>query len=78
MSLSHIVASALREELDRRSKIDALDAYLAELDRELGPISAEDAAAAVEWVDGLLAGSTPQADGRHLRPPAVAPYEGSV
>ena len=56
LNVSRVATSALVEELDRLSKIDALDAYLAELERELGPISTEEDAAAVAWVDGKFAG----------------------
>ena len=57
LNVSRVATSALVEELDRLSKIDALDAYLAELERELGPISTEEDAAAVSWVDGVVSGS---------------------
>ena len=57
LNVSRVATSALLAELDRRSKIDALDAYLAELERELGPISAEEDAAAAAWVDGVVSGS---------------------
>ncbi len=57
LNVSRVATSALVEELDRRSKIDALDAYLAELERELGPVSAEEGAAAAAWVDGVVSGS---------------------
>ena len=54
LNVSALAAAALEEELDRRAKVAALDAYLSELDRELGPVSAEEAAAAHEWVDALV------------------------
>lgn len=78
LDVSRIATVALVEALDRQSKIDALDAYLDELEHELGPVSAEEAAAATAWVDGLLAGSTPQTEHRQLLPPAVPSDEGSV
>ena len=49
LNVSRIAAAALAEELDRRAKIDALDDYLREVDVALGPVSAEDEAAAREW-----------------------------
>ena len=52
LNVSRVATSALLAELDRRSKIDALDAYLAELERELGPISAEEDAAAAACLPG--------------------------
>lgn len=78
LNVSQIATAALLDELDRQGKIDALDAYLAESESELGPISIEEAAAAIEWVDRLLAGSVQRAEHRQLGPPAVAPHEGSV
>lgn len=56
LNVSRVATSALLEELDRRSKIDALDAYLAELEREFGPISVKEGAAAAAWVDGVVSG----------------------
>ena len=54
LNLSRVATVALVEELDRRSKINALDTYLAELDRELGPIPADERTAAVAWVDEVI------------------------
>ena len=54
LNVSRLATTALVEELDRRSKIDALDAYLAQLDVELGPISSDEQARAIAWVDQLL------------------------
>jgi hypothetical protein len=42
-------------ELDRRAKIAELDAYLAELDAELGPPGDQELTAAREWADQLTA-----------------------
>ena len=54
LNLSRIATAALVDELDRRNKIDALDAYLAELDQKLGPIPPDERAAAAAWVDQLV------------------------
>lgn len=54
LNVSRLATAALIEELDRRSKIEALDAYLAELERELGPIPADEQAAATVWVDQAI------------------------
>ena len=51
LNVSRVAAAALAEELDRQAKIAALDAYLAELDDELGPVPPDDAQAAKEWAD---------------------------
>jgi hypothetical protein len=64
LNVSRVATSALVEELDRRGKIDALDAYLAELERDLGPVSAEERAAAAAWVDGVVSGSVARTDSR--------------
>jgi post-segregation antitoxin (ccd killing protein) len=55
LNVSRLAASAITEELDRLAKIQALDAYLAKMDDELGPVSAQEAAAAKKWVDQLVA-----------------------
>ena len=47
-------AADLAEELDRRAKIAALDAYLAEMDAELGPVPDAELQDAAAWVDGLM------------------------
>lgn len=49
LNVSRVATAALSEELDRRAKVAALDDYLRELDVALGPVSAEDEAAAREW-----------------------------
>jgi Post-segregation antitoxin CcdA len=54
LNVSRLATAALIEELDRRSKIEALDAYLAELERELGPIPTDEQAAATVWVDQAI------------------------
>lgn len=51
LNVSRTAATALAEELDRRAKVAALDSYLRELDIALGPIGADDEAAAREWAD---------------------------
>lgn len=61
LNVSRLATTALVEELDRRNKIDDLDAYLAQLERELGPVTADEQAAAAAWADHVL---TPQAPGR--------------
>jgi post-segregation antitoxin (ccd killing protein) len=55
LNVSRIAAAALAEELDRRAKIAALDAYLAEMDAELGPVPEADRQEAAAWADRLVA-----------------------
>jgi post-segregation antitoxin (ccd killing protein) len=50
LNISQLASKAIVDELDRRAKIAALDEYLAELDAEMGPVSAEDQARADAWV----------------------------
>jgi len=54
LNVSRLAAAALAEELDRRAKIDELDAYLADLDNELGPVPQHELKAAREWADATL------------------------
>lgn len=53
LNVSRVTAVALVEELDRPAKVAELDAYLSELDAELGAIPQAEAAAARAWADGL-------------------------
>ena len=53
LNVSRLASAALADELDRRAKLAALDAYLHELDAELGPVSAEERAAAESWASCL-------------------------
>lgn len=54
LNVSRVATAALVEELDRRGKVAALDAYLAELDVSLGPATEAEQVDAVRWVDGLF------------------------
>jgi hypothetical protein len=54
LNVSRLAAAALAEELDRRAKIGELDAYLADLDNELGPVPQHELRAAREWADAIL------------------------
>ncbi|WP_242605829.1 type II toxin-antitoxin system CcdA family antitoxin [Frankia sp. Cppng1_Ct_nod] len=53
LNVSRLASTALAEELDRRAKIAELDAYLADLEAEFGPVPAHETAAAREWADRL-------------------------
>jgi len=53
LNVSRLAAAALVEELDRRTKIDALDANLAEQEAKFGPVPVSDLEAAAEWADRL-------------------------
>ncbi len=66
LNVSRLASAALAEELDRRAKLAALDTYLHELDIELGPVSAEERAAAQSWADRLP--GSEQAPATHPRP----------
>jgi predicted transcriptional regulator len=54
LNVSRLAASALAEELDRQAKIAALDAYLAEMDAEHGPVPEADRQQAEAWAERLL------------------------
>jgi hypothetical protein len=52
--VSRLAAAALAEEIDRRAKNAELDAYLADLDAEFGPVPQQELRAAREWADAVL------------------------
>ncbi len=54
LNISRIAQRAVNGELERLARIEALDAYLAELEAEHGPISESERAAADEWADRVL------------------------
>jgi Post-segregation antitoxin CcdA len=66
LNVSRLATGALIDELDRRGKVAALDAYLADLEVELGPIPAEEAAAASRWVEQIRS-NEPSGTGRVRR-----------
>lgn len=54
LNISQVAQQAVAGELARLAKVAELDAYLAELDAELGPITDTDRAEAKAWVDKVL------------------------
>lgn len=54
LNISQVAQQAVAAELARQAKVAELDAYLAELDAEMGPISDRDRAEAKEWADKVL------------------------
>lgn len=54
LNISKLTAAALCDELNRRSKLAQLDAYLAELEAELGPVDPVAMAEAARWADGVF------------------------
>jgi post-segregation antitoxin (ccd killing protein) len=58
LNVSQLAQSAVAAELTRMAKLAELDAYLAELEAELGPTSDSDRAEARAWADGII-GSSP-------------------
>lgn len=54
LNVSRIAAAALTEEIERLAKIAELDAYLTQLDTELGPVPPQELLAAREWADHVL------------------------
>ena len=58
LNVSRLAAAALAAELERRAKVAELDAYLADLDAEFGPIPQQESIAAREWADQVLPASS--------------------
>jgi len=54
LNISQVAQQAIVAELARRTKVAELDAFLAELEAEMGPISDGDRAQAKEWADKAL------------------------
>lgn len=54
VNVPRIASQGLVEELDRREKVAALDAYLADLEAESGPATPEEEAGAAAWADRIL------------------------
>lgn len=54
LNVSQLAQQAVAAELTRLARIAELDAYLAELDAELGPTTAAEREEASTWADGLL------------------------
>ena len=67
LNVSRVATAALVEELDRRARTKALDAYLAQLDDELGPIPVDEQTAAVAWADRVLAPTSRQPSAKRRR-----------
>ena len=64
LNVSRVAAMALADELDRQAKIRELDAYLADLDAELGPVPQHEIRAAQEWADAVLSPAGPDQQAR--------------
>ena len=54
LNVSRLASAALADELERLARIAELDAYLCELEGELGPIPDQEIAEAREWADQVL------------------------
>ena len=54
LNISQLTQQAVTAELARRAKISELDAYLAELGSEMGPLSDQERAEAKGWADKVL------------------------
>jgi post-segregation antitoxin (ccd killing protein) len=54
LNVSQLAQRAVGSELDRLAKIAALDAYLDELDAELGPVDAATQIEAGRWADRVF------------------------
>jgi post-segregation antitoxin (ccd killing protein) len=58
LNISQVAQQAIAAELAREAKVAELDAYLAELEAEMGPISDRDRAEAKAWADKALRADT--------------------
>ena len=58
LNVSQLAQRAVAQELGRLAKIAELDAYLSELEVQLGPISADERADAKAWADQVFAAPT--------------------
>lgn len=54
LNISQVAQQAIVAELVRQAKVAELDAYLAELDAEMGPINDQDRREAKAWADKVL------------------------
>jgi post-segregation antitoxin (ccd killing protein) len=63
LNISRVATAALVDELNRLLKRVELDAYLAELETERGPITEEQAAEGRAWLDAAL--TAPPVSDRH-------------
>lgn len=54
LNVSQAAAQGITEELDRREKTAALDLWLAEIDAQRGPATAQEEADAVAWADEVF------------------------
>lgn len=54
LNISKLARDAIVQELDRRDKIGALDAYLAELEEEHGPVTPQERAGAESWANEVF------------------------
>jgi post-segregation antitoxin (ccd killing protein) len=54
LNVSQLAQRAIADELNRMAKIAELDAYLAELEEQLGPTSETERAEAKAWADKAL------------------------
>lgn len=54
LGISRLAQQAVEAELGRLAKLAALDAYLVELEAELGPIGETEREAASDWADRVL------------------------
>jgi hypothetical protein len=54
LNISQLTQRAVGDELDRLAKIAALDAYLTELEAQLGPVDRAEQAEAATWADRVF------------------------
>lgn len=67
LNVSRLASLALANELDRRAKIADLDAYLAELNAEHGPVPEAEQSEAAAWADSLIQSDPVPMTGSHSK-----------
>ena len=60
LNISQLAARAISDELNRLSKRAEFQAYLDELEAELGPLTPEEEAAGEEWANRVLGPMPPE------------------
>jgi hypothetical protein len=67
LPISELTQQAVSAEINRRRKLDLLEAYLRELDAELGPSTPETEAEADAWIEGIKAARAARAKAQAAR-----------
>ncbi len=61
LNVSELCQAAVREELGLRSRVEAMEHHLRQIEEAFGPASETEVAAAEAWADSVLGASRPSA-----------------